>query len=230
MKGIMYLTYQMSGKNIRQKELLIPKQLMPSLLNRRRINLKKFLSRYMGLPFTQAQPVLHWEDMEEAGMLPVYDQLVRQLFPHSAKRKFEAEPVGIEVRGVALALDEEISFSPYRYQSLQSPLYRMPYVPNLQRYQAYCHFWGEIIGGEESVAIARKLRMRTIHDFMQDMLPVVHHMPLLRLSVYDLFGTGENARTLHEILSEEDTSYYPFVADYLAAELERIDLSFPLPF
>lgn len=200
---------------------------MPSLLNRRRINLKKFLNRYMGLPFTQLQPSLHWEDIGEAGLMPLFEQLVRQLFPNNSKRKFEAEPVGIEVRGVALALDEEISFSHYRNQSLQSPLYSMPFVPNLERYKAYCHFWGDIIGQEESVAIARKLRMQAIHDFMQDMLPVVHHMPLMRLSVYDLFGAGENAKSLHEILSEEHTSHYPLVADYLAAELHRIDSIFP---
>ncbi|EMR01566.1 DUF7255 family protein [Cesiribacter andamanensis] len=199
---------------------------MPAILNRRRIAFKKFLNRYMGLPLTQLQPQLQWDDMADAGLVPALEQLARQLFPHSGARRPEPEPVAIEVRGIALAFDEEISFSHYRFQSLQSPLYNMPFVPQLERYKAYCQFWGDIIGQQESIAISRILRMRALQDFMQDMLPVVYHMPLLRVSVYDQLGPEGQGKNLHEIFSDERTDYYPLVADKITLELETLDAQF----
>lgn len=213
------------NKHIYNKQSVPPRQLVPSLLNRRRLILKKILNRYMGLPFTQEIPPLWIDDIIEAGLGDILQEVKQQLLPQK-KLSPEVEPVAIEVRGVAVAFDEEISFTNYRFQTLQSPLYKLPFLPKLERYHDYCLYWGEIIGQEESADIGQILRRQAMIDFMQDMLPVVQHVPLLRLSVYDQFSDGNKVRSLHEILSEEDEPFYLHVADFIAEELNRIDAYF----
>lgn len=220
----------MAGKQKKHNHPKPFKQLVPSLLNRRRLVLKKILNRYMGLNFTQLQPGLQPMDLAEAGLLDTYQEMVEKLLPRQLPDKLEMEPVAIEVRGVAVAFDEEISFTHYRYQTLQSSLYKLPFLQDLTRYHTYCLHWGEIIGEEESPAIARILRQRALQDFLQDMLPVAQHLPIFRLSVYDQFSNGHKTCSLHEILAEEDEPFYLHVADYIADELERIDANFyPIP-
>ena len=208
------------------EEKLIPSQrLVPSMLNRRRITLKKILNRYMGLPFTQYQPTVTCDDVCEAGLGDVFSDAAKNLVAETKIKKQVAEPVAIEVRGVAVALDEEVSFSYYRYLSLQSPIYSLPLLPKLTRYQQYCqlNMQQENIG---SHGVGKALKKRALHDFMQDMLPVVHHVPIIRLSVFDQFIDGENLVTLSDILSEDDTKYYQVVADSIAYQLEELDTLF----
>lgn len=177
------------------------------------------------MPFTQLQPPLTCQDVHDAGLGDAFDQTLHEIMPDYTKKSFEAEPVSIEVRGVAVALDEEISFSYYRYQSLLSPLYTLPMVPNLHRYRDYCrHFTLQEAGASE--AVEDSIRDRALHDFMQDMLPAVHHMPLIRLSVFDRFSDGEDIKPLSKVLEDDNERFYLPVADYITQRLEEIDTLF----
>lgn len=206
-----------------------PKYLVPTMLNRRRISLKKILNRYMGLHFTQLQPAMTYDDVIEGGLGEAFDQAVQEFVPSwktGLKKKFyEAETVSIEVRGVAVALDEEVSFSYYRYKCLQSPIYTLPILPKLERYTHYCMNNMQQEAGS-SVAVDLSLRNRALHDFMQDMLPAVHHVPLIRLSVYDSFVDGEEQKALGRILEEDNERFYLPVADFVTQRLAEIDQVF----
>lgn len=202
-----------------------PKHLVPAMLNRRRISLKKILNRYMGLHFTQLQPIVTTEDISEAGLEDPFVHAARELFPSWKNQLHEAEPLSIEVRGVAIALDEEISFSYYRYKCLQSPIYTLPLLPKLDRYAQYCQQKNGA-EAESSPAVERVLRKRALNDFMQDMLPAVHHVPLIRMSVYDQFADGEEQKPLGKILEADNERFYLPVADFVSQRLEEIDRVF----
>ena len=203
-----------------------PQHLVPAMLNRRRISLKKILARYMGLHFTQYQPIISSEDIAEAGLEDAYLKVIREISPASKKRNHVAAPVDVEVRGVAIALDEEISFSYYRNISLNSPIYRLPLSPRVDRYKQFCQQHMQQQESLLSTPIERALRKRAIHDFMQDMLPAVHHMPVVRLSVHDWFTDGDDFKCLGSILSDDDERFYLPVADYITEQLEEVDTLF----
>lgn len=215
----------MSSKSFSQVQLKKNQQLVPAMLNRRRFSLKKLLNRYMGLPFTQFQQAVTYDDVLEAGLEAAFSTAMKEMLPFGRKKSQVAEAVEIEVRGVAIALDEEISFSSYRYTSLHSPLYELPLLPNLHRYKQYCllHMQQEEF---TAPAIAKAIKKRAMQDFMQDFLPVVHHMPIIRLSVYDRFTDGEESVSLGSILAEDSERFYLPVADAIAQQLQKIDVLF----
>ncbi|AHM59372.1 hypothetical protein D770_05545 [Flammeovirgaceae bacterium 311] len=212
----------MSSKSFSHVQLKKSQQLVPAMLNRRRFSLKKLLNRYMGLPFTQYQQAVTYDDVLDAGLEVAFSTAMKEILPFGRKKIQVAEPVEIEVRGVAIALDEEISFSSYRYTSLQSPLYELPLLPNLDRYQQYCrlHMQQEELFAP---AIAKAIKKRAVQDFMQDFLPVVHHVPIIRLSVYDRFSDGEESVSLGSILAEDSERFYLPVADVITQQLKKID-------
>lgn len=215
----------MYGKSSEQAKWMESQRLVPAMLNRRRFTLKKILNRYMGLPFTQYQPVLSIDDICEAGLGDLFAQTANLLLPGVKPRKQVAETIPIEVRGVAIALDEEVSFSPYRLKSLHSPLYCLPLLPKLERYHQYCQ---QAADQEVSALtmVEKALKKRALHDFMQDMLPVVHHVPVLRLSVYDVYTEGNESCTLAEILASDNAFFYKAVAEDVALQLEEMDTLF----
>lgn len=213
--------------SIQQKQA---RQLLPSMLNKRRYSLKKILNRYMGLPFSQYQPAVTSEDLHEAGLGEAFVVTLNELLPAEKKKLHVVEQVSIEVRGVAIAFDEEVSFSPYRQQSLQSPVYSLPILPRLYHYQAYCQRYMPQQNSPISEAVEEALRKRALQDFMQDMLPAVCHMPLIRLSVYDRFSDGDTYCCLGNILEADSERYYLSIADRINCELERIDKLFMTAF
>ncbi|WP_224996346.1 hypothetical protein [Cesiribacter sp. SM1] len=219
----------MSRKSFHQVQLKKEQQLVPAMLNKRRFSLKKILNRYMGLPFTQYQAVVTYDDIQEAGLESVFSAAMKEMLPFWKKMSHESEPVDIEVRGVAIALDEELSFSSYRFASLQSPVYKLPLMPDLERYEQYCHLHMQ---QEELFApsVEKAIKRRAIQDFMQDLLPVVHHVPIIRLSVYDRFSDGEESATLGAILAEDSERFYLAVADAITQQLQNVDQLFDCEF
>ena len=199
--------------------------MVPAMLNKRRFTLKKILNRYMKLPFTQYQRPVTSDDVDEAGLGDAFSRAMKDMLPLWRKRKQAAEPVDIEVRGVAVALDEEISFSYYRYLSLQSPIYKIPLLPDLSRYEQYCH-QTMLEGISVLPAVEKAVKKRALQDFMQDLLPVVHHVPIIRLSVYDRFYIGEDSSTLGAILAEDNERFYQPLADNISQQLQMIDDNF----
>ena len=196
------------------------------MFNRRRISLKKILNRYMGLHFTQYQPIISTDDVFDAGLGEAFSLTMNEMSSSWKMKRRVAEPVPIEVRGVAIALDEEVSFSHYRYLSLKSSVYSLPLLPRLERYEQYCQQNMLQQQGEPEQAIEKALRKRALHDFMQDMLPAVHHIPLIRLSVYDRFADGEEIKCLGTILEQDSERYYLPVADHITQQLDEIDQRF----
>ena len=201
-------------------------QIATAMFSRRRISLKKILNRYMGLHFTQYQPVMTTDDVWEAGLGEAFVETMNAMSGTWKTKKRVAQPVSIEVRGVAIALDEEISFSYYRYQSLKSSVYSLPILPRLERYEQYCQQNMPQQNGEVEQTVEKALRKRALHDFMQDMLPAVHHIPLIRLSVYDRFSDGEESRCLGSILEHDSERFYLPVADHITRQLDEIDQRF----
>jgi hypothetical protein len=220
---------KMYRKSFHQVQLKKQQQLLPVMLNKRRFSLKKILNRYMGLPFTQYQAAVTYDDVHEAGLEDALSTAMKEMLAPWRKKNQAAEPVAIEVRGVAIALDEELSFSSYRFSSLQSPVYELPLLPNLERYEQYCRMHMQ---QEESFApaIAKAIRKRAIQDFMQDLLPVVHHVPIIRLSVYDRFSDGEESAALGDILANDSERYYLAVADVITQQLQNVDRLFDCDF
>lgn len=181
----------------------------------------------MGFHFTQYQPFVSCEDICDAGLGDAFYKLIKEMSPASKKKKHIAAAVDIEVRGVAIALDEEASFSYYRHQSLQSPVYSITLSPKLDRYKQYCQQHMQLMQeGEFFTPVERALRKRALDDFMQDMLPVVHHVPIIRLSVYDWFTNGDDYKSLGSILESDDEHFYLPVADYITEQLEEVDTLF----
>ncbi len=180
----------------------------------------------MGLQFTRFQPSMTQEDLFEAGLGEALNGTLKEVLAGRKSKITVIEPVSIEVSGVAIAFDEEVSFSFYRYQSLQSPVYTLPILPRLERYHSYCEQNMPLLNNESIAAIERTLRLRALHDFMQDMLPAVYHMPLIRLSVFDIFTDADECCSLGSILEKDLERYYLQVADYINNELEHINKVF----
>lgn len=180
----------------------------------------------MGLSFSQCQPEMTSADLHDAGLGEAFAATLKELLPREQSKMYTVEPVSIEVRGVAIAFDEEVSFSPYRHKSLQSPVYSLPILPRLHHYEAYCQHYTPQQNSPISEAVEEALRKRALQDFMQDMLPAVYHMPLIRLSVYDQFTDGDSYCCLGSILEADSERFYLSIADRINNELERVDQLF----
>lgn len=225
----------------RLKPASIPSQffrlsfLPEGLLNQRRLVLKKILVQYMGLSLTREQPSLQLKDIEYAGMLPELKKIARQLGMEAALPE-EVDLVETEVNGIAIALDEEMHFNEYRLLTLHSSIYAEPLICQLKRYRAYCHQKdkrGQANRNRVPNIVKEKPLQQSIlalNDFMQDMLPLVHYVPLLRLSVYDSISSPSGNRSLASLLEQDHQKDYPLVARFLEEKLTQLESSFHLDY
>lgn len=222
--------------------------LQQAILNKRRTVLKKILLQYMGLTLSREQPEMFRVDVEYAGLgeelLAVSSSLALQEKDIPGK----ALPVDIEVNGVVIALDDELQFNRFRLRTLQSPVYSLPLIYDLKRYSGYCHGEqpdhavpapAEFAGkkSKEGVSLQKAsemqdefLKLQAINDFMQDLLPLVHYVPLLRLSVYDQIETPAGSKSLHTLLVEDNRSNFELLADYFIRQLDDLEESFNLEY
>ncbi|WP_017732934.1 DUF7255 family protein [Nafulsella turpanensis] len=208
-------------------------------INQRRLVLKKVLVHYMGLTLTREQPALSLTDIEYAGLLPEVQEMARLLRIAKAVPR-EVRPVETEVNGIAIAIDEEGQFNEYRMLTLQSSVYNEPLICQLKRYKAYCQKGdGGLDGGDRrnrnaAGHIRKKSQLQPPHmalnDFMQDMLPVVHYIPLLRISVYDTIRTPAGIRSLASLLEKDDPMEYGVLAAFLEEKLTQLESSFHLDY
>lgn len=215
-----------------------------NVLNKRRITLKKLLFNYMGMMLTREQPDLFMEDIAYAGLSNELEAVCADLGLRESERPLQATKVEIEVNGVAIALDDEVKFTRSRLQTLSSPIYTLPLIYNLNRYKSYCQ---QALPDAESQltdpgALKQRGRMRqfsestlreklqALDDFMQDLLPLVHYVPVLRLSIYDQLETPEGTLSIHSLLAEENNRNFEVLADYLIKQLDDLEQSFHLEF
>lgn len=215
-----------------------------NVLNKRRITLKKLLFNYMGMMLTREQPDIYMEDIEYAGLNDELHAVCADLGLRSTKLPLQASKVDIEVNGVAIALDDEVKFNRSRLQTLASPIYSLPLIYNLNRYKSYCQ---QVMPDVEFPAIEgrsqkqrgslRKFpettmteKLQAVNDFMQDLLPLVHYVPVLRISVYDQLETPEGTVSIHTLLAEENKKHFEILADYLVKQLDDLEQSFHLEF
>ena len=213
--------------------------LSEGLLNQRRLVLKKVLVRYMGLTLTRDQPSLRLEDIEGAGLQPQLKE-VGQLLGVKGAILPEANPVETEVNSIAIALDEEVHFNRYRLLTLQSAVYAEPLICQLKRYKTYCQrVMGKTSGKEREVVNSSPQNkpggsvhqvQLALNDFMQDMLPLVHYVPLLRLSVFDPVSTPAGIRTLSSLLEKDDQKEYALIAGFMEKKLAQLESSFCLDY
>lgn len=224
-----------------EKELL-----QQIVLHKRRVTLKKVLFNYMGLMLSREQPGLFLEDIEYAGLSTELHHVSEVLGLRRSELPLQAGKVDIEVNGVALALDDEIRFNDSRLQTLTSPIYKLPLIYNLDRYKSYCLQYQDRRRHplQDGRKVSRNLRLSqrqitgstrveklgAINDFMQDLLPLVHYVPVLRISVYDQLETPEGVLSLNTLLSEDCRKHYEVLADYLIKQLDDLEGSFHLEF
>ncbi len=213
------------------------------VLNKRRIALKKVLLKYMGLSLSREQPILHMKDVEYAGLGDELLVVSRALGLEPAEIPLYAEPVAIEVNGIAISLDCEYQFNHFRGLTLQSPVYALPLIHSLSRYKGYCQPDPSHNSGtagkrsrdrlrlqKNSVPAAGVLKYQALNDFMQDLLPLVHFVPVLRFSVYDQLETPAGSVSMHKLLSGEDPAHFSLLADYISGHLNNLGEIFNLDF
>lgn len=233
------------GKVGRVKFDILETQLFQeNVLNKRRITLKKLLFNYIGLMLTREQPDLFIEDIEYAGLSNELQAVCADLGLKASELPLQATKVEIEVNGVAIALDDEVKFTPSRLQTLSSSIYTLPLICNLNRYKIYCQ---QALPDAESQLTApgalkqrgriRKVpeptlreKLQALDDFMQDLLPLVHYVPVLRISIHDQLETPEGTLSIHSLLAEENNRNFEILADYLIKQLDDLEQSFHLEF
>lgn len=233
------------GKVGRVKFDILETQLFQeNVLNKRRITLKKLLFNYIGLMLTREQPDLFIEDIEYAGLSNELQAVCADLGLRASELPLQATKVEIEVNGVAIALDDEVKFTPSRLQTLSSSIYTLPLICNLNRYKIYCQ---QALPDAESQLTApgalkqrgriRKVpeptlreKLQALDDFMQDLLPLVHYVPVLRISIHDQLETPEGTLSIHSLLAEENNRNFEILADYLIKQLDDLEQSFHLEF
>lgn len=220
-----------------------PKLLQQVVLNKRRITLKKVLLKYMGFVLSRDQPDLKVEDIEYAGLGEEFYAVSTLLGIEPGQGLLQADPVAIEVNGIAFALDDESQFNKFRFQTLQSSVYALPLIHNLNRYKSYClqestpSTDGSIKKSKDRSSMEKKkfpseslLRVQALNDFMQDLLPLVHFVPVLRLSVFDQLETPKGGVSLHKLLMEGDETSFSLLADHIMKQLEGLEEVFNLEY
>lgn len=210
-----------------------------AVLNRRRIALKKILLQYMGLSLSREQPELFLEDIDFAGLGEELRAVTKSLELSLTEIQTPTHSIEIEVNGVAIVLDEEPKFNEFRLLTLQSPIYCLPLIYNLNRYKSYCQEKqaapslqgtgrgpkGRPLQKKPSPA-DKTAKLQAVSDFMHDLLPLVHFVPVLRLSVFDQLETPKGLMTLNSLLMEEEPDNYELLADYLIRQLEELEEMF----
>lgn len=153
----------------------------------------------------------------------VYKQLGGVLDEPAIKfRKWE-----LEYEGIAIELDEYLSFNRYRTLTLQSPAYaKLPLFP-LADYTRYCaeheenclkagrtgdkwstepaeHHFGPAAqpGDLDDAQGAPRWKQRAFYDFVKDLSPLLCNVQVVRLSIWDTVEEGGNTRTLLDVLKE----------------------------
>jgi hypothetical protein len=228
----------------RARQDTLEKSLLQQIvLHKRRVTLKKVLFNYMGLILSREQPDLLLEDIEYAGLSHELDSMSKDLGLSREELPLQASRIDIEVNGVAIALDDEFRFNSSRLQTLSSPIYKLPLIYNLDRYKSYCLQQPSaprlLLDGRK---MKRSLKLRqtvgrsvvaklgAINDFMQDLLPLVHYVPVLRISVFDQLETHEGVLSMDTLLSEDCRKHYEILADYLIKQLNDLESSFHLEY
>ena len=234
----LYLMERLKSTTVQPHFFRFP-NLPEGLLSQSRLVLKKVLVRYMGLTLTREQPSLTVDDIEGAGLLPQLKEVARLLGVKDTIPP-EASPVGTEVNSIAIALDEEAHFNQYRLLTLNSSLYAEPLVCQLKRYKTYCQReMGKVSRQGRGIqkdppqcefkGSYRQVQL-ALNDFMQDMLPLVHYVPLLRLSVFDPVSTPAGFRTLSSLMEKDDPKEYPLIAGFMEEKLTQLESSFCLDY
>lgn len=219
--------------------------LQQAILNKRRTVLKKVLLQYMGLTLSREQPEVLQVDVEYAGLGEELLAVASALMLEEGEIPEKAQVLDIEVNGVAIALDDEQQFNRYRFQTLQSPVYSLPLISDLSRYKGYClanqvqmhspSLAGKKIKDRESLqktsgSFEEFYKLQAVNDFMQDLLPLVHYVPVLRLSVFDQIETSCGRKTLHTLLMEDNRHYFEILADYFIQRLNDMEEAFNLEY
>lgn len=231
-------------KNTLFKGVSESKLFQQAVLNRRRSTLKKILLQHMGFNITREQPELRLEDVDFAGLGDELRAVMEGLGIELKEIETPANSIEIEVNGVAIVLDEEYKFNEFRLQTLQSPVYCLPLIYNLNRYKSYCQQKSDTLSlqgtgraakdrpylQKKSSPASRKAKLQAINDFMHDLLPLVHFVPVLRLSVFDQLESPQGLVTLNSLLMEEKPENFELLAGYLIQQFEELEEVFNMEY
>lgn len=140
--------------------------------------------------------------------------------------KLETVPLNIgsydiDLKDFIIELDEENHFNRYRSETLRSPLYDNDWKNfNVADYKQYCEkyeggcltygkYWGTpssdkqfgISSPNKDLAGvgASRWRQRAFYDFVKDVYSIVANVPIIRVSIYDIYKTN----TIHALIQQE---------------------------
>lgn len=131
----------------------------------------------------------------------------------------------ITIGGVAVELDEEQHFNRYRLLTLGSPIYKELKLFPLEAYQSYCrahereclkkarvgNFWSNVScerqygapSGQGDLAGngSPRWKQRAFYDFVKDLTPLLLHVPMSRVCVWDSISIGDRHISVDKALA-----------------------------
>lgn len=125
----------------------------------------------------------------------------------------------IQLEKFIIELDEENHFNRYRFQTLQSSIYKRCVNFRVEEYQMFCKkyengcrtnggFWnnpstdkqfgGSNINGNLSGAGSSRWKQRAFYDFIKDAYSIAKQVPIIRVSIYETY----NGKTVNDLINE----------------------------
>lgn len=165
------------------------------------------------------------ESLAASDLAPAVLEIYKQLGGVHDEPQFKIRNWDLEYEGIAIELDEYLSFNRYRLLSLNSPAYKqLPLFP-MEAYKQYCaeheglclksasthdkwsteasemHFGPAAPAGElDNELGASRWRQRAFYDFVKDLSPLLCNVQVVRLSIWDEVKEGNRSRPLLDVL------------------------------
>ncbi len=188
-------------------------------------NLKKLVSRVADVrdKVTLSRPT--WDDLVVAGVAREVIRVYRMLGGIHEQPRIAPGPWDLQIDEVAIELDEETHFNRYRALTLDSSLYRRLDHLDAGAYRAWCasreaacltygKYWSTSSSEREfgppgpraslSGRGAPRWKQRAFYDLIKDLSPIVGHLKVTRVSIYDTVSCRGSAETLDELLRNAD--------------------------
>ena len=139
-----------------------------------------------------------------AGALKIYKNLGGVLSEIPVK----AGPYDIDTREFIIELDEENHFNRYRLATLDSVIYQENKNLDVAKYKTFCRqyeanccthggYWGNSstqkmfgvspVDGDFGIDAPSRWKQRAFYDYIKDVTSIVLDVPILRISIYDLY-------------------------------------------
>lgn len=169
-------------------------------------------------------PKLSFSEIEYVGLMNEVERVYSVMGGTSEQVPLNYGSWDISLKDFFIELDEERHFNRYRLATLASPIYANYPNFSVSNYREYCSVkeeqclksasWGNnwttnssdklfIASGDNGNLSANgssRWRQRAFYDFIKDLNFVIRKVPILRISIYDVY----NGNTINEMLIKKD--------------------------